>query len=117
MQYDLLTQDEIDDYILRGMHGRQLEHFQHSVNEQTYAEMLPLLPTTTDEEVAWKEHVTKLHREAGIEKAKIEALHDALAVQLEPARKASAMSRFEVKRTARLTQEAAALGISEPSTS
>lgn len=102
MEYDQLKQEEMDDMIAQNMHGREVEHYQHELNLAVFEHMLPNLADGD-----FKEHIRKMHREAGEEMAKISAIHAGLSAKLPegPKRKAAHV-RAAAKRK---EQEAAAL--------
>ena len=55
MEYMMLTQDEMDDAIVRTLKAREVDHFMHAANVERYTNMLATLP-----EGKFKDYIAKL---------------------------------------------------------
>lgn len=90
MDYDLLTQDEMDDMLVQTMRGQQLDHFMHTVNLQRYETMLPGLP-----DGEFKQRMERLTEETRARLAEVESIIEAVKPQMPAkARVAASLGRI-----------------------
>jgi len=108
MQYQQLTQDEMDDVIAENLYGREVEHFHYELNRKNYEEMLKTLPAgdaggapDDREAAAYRAYIEGLVKTEAAGRDKTERTYDALATNLaDPTRKAAAIERATAKRLA-----------------
>lgn len=96
MNYQQLTQQEMDTTIAENLHGREVEHFHHELNIAVYDGLLASLPPGE-----WKTRVAQLRNEGTVEMDKIAGLHGALLAQLPKTRQGGAFARAAKRRKIR----------------
>lgn len=90
IQYDLLSEEEMDDALVQTMKAQQMDHYLHTVNAERYEAMLPAL-----EEGPWKDRVAGLLEETRGRIVEVESIIVALEPQMPDAtRKAAAVARL-----------------------
>jgi len=107
MQYEQLTQDEMDDIVAANLHARETEHFHYALNHANYTKMLAD-PDFASTPPGWQDHVAKLLESEMAGALQVESVHKALKSHFDdPVRKAAAIERTTAVRA---DEKAARLG-------